>query len=359
MKIKWEGYLGKNHSWSVVGQNICRALIAQKHTVHLVSTNGYEHLPPDLQPYIVTKPHQTYDIQLSYTAMHNFKQYFSRGDRNRFAIWNYEFDIIPFGMAKYVNYVDCFMPSSKFFYDICLKNKIPPEKMTIVPHGVDWNRFENAVPMKIPTDKRHKFLMNFGQPHIRKNIDGALEAFGRAFTKNDDVCLVIKAVDKPPTSSFEVNFGTLYRKFCQKYPNHAECVILDQYIPKIEQLYRACDALFMIPNAEAFFFPALEMLAAGGTVITSNYGGQLDFLTHDNALLIGGQMVRAPIMAQYWSGSPYASMFAPDINQAVEALRVCCRDMDMLKQKSQMSVESLKPKFSWDVIATQITNRAK
>jgi glycosyltransferase involved in cell wall biosynthesis len=110
----------------------------------------------------------------------------------------------------------------------------------------------------------------------------------------------------------------------------------------------------MLPNAEAFFLPALEMLAAGGTVVTSNYGGQLDFLTEDNSLLVNGKMIRAPKEAQYWNASPYASMFEPNTDEAAEKLQYCTKNISELKIKSQQSCLEIKKKFSWDAVVNQI-----
>lgn len=355
MKVKIQGFLSKNHSWAFVNQNIARALIKRNHEVHLNSTNGQEHFPSDLLPFLRKDLDKHYDLAISYTYMRNFPQYLG-GARKKFGIWNYEFDVLPEGSAKYAAMVDKFLPSSKFFYDVCLKNKISPQCMKILPHGVDWERFTQAEPLPLRTDKKHKFLVNFGQPHIRKNIPGTLEAFGRAFTKKDDVCLVIKCVDKKPERTFEISFRDAFNDFKKKFPNHAECLVLTEFIPEIERLYKACDGLFMLPHAEAFFLPALEMLAAGGVVITSNYGGQLDFLTRENAILIDGKMIRAPKEAQYWSSSVYSSMFEPNLDEAAKALQDCCSRMEEIKKEKLSNLNEIKNKFNWDNVAGLIEN---
>src|SRR5574338_1087989 len=120
MKICWFGFLGKNHSWSIVAQNISRELVKLGHDVDLFSTNGDQHFPDDLRPYlkgfidentqvtpdnfpqmVASKLNATYDMQLSYTALRNFDNYFIRGNKNRFGIWNYETTILPKAFAKY------------------------------------------------------------------------------------------------------------------------------------------------------------------------------------------------------------------------------------------------------------------
>lgn len=361
MRIKIQQFLFKElHSWRNVGLGIGRALLKAGHDVEFISSNGIDpiFLPKDLEPFVRENPTGKYDMQVSYTAMFNFDRYLQKeyGD-NRFGIWNYEFDNLPVGMSKYALGIDKFLPSSKFFYDICLKGKIPSDKMDILPHGVDWDRFENAQPMVLKTNKKVKFLLNIAQPHIRKNITGALNAFGKAFTNKDDVCLVLKVVDKEPKAPFEESFSKIFKVFEAKYPNHAECLVIKDYVPSIESLYKACDALFMIPNAEAFFLPALETLAAGKIVITSNYGGQLDFLNDKNSFLIDGKMVRAPQAAQYWNANVQSSMFQPDENKAVETLRYVANNINSINLEKPS--DEFKKKFSWDGVAEQLIGYCK
>lgn len=352
MKVKIQQFLfGQNHSWSVCGKETARALIKRGHEVHLVSTDGIQekYVDFDLQPYIKTQLDADYDMQFSYTAMLNFPKYLAHGKKNRFGLWAYEFDSLPKGFAKYYKCTDKFLVPSTFFYNICIKNGIPADAMRVIPHGVDFDRFRNAKPMELKTDKKYKFLVNVAQPHIRKNLKGTLEAFGLAFTNQDDVCLVIKVADKKPDKAFEVCFSDEFKAFKKKFPNHADCLVIKDFIPKIENLYKSCDALFMLPHSEAFFFPAAEMLASGGLVITSNYGGQLDFLNKDNSILINGKMIRAPKNAQYWTPSTYSSMFQPDLNEAAEELQKCIKNFDAIKKEKLANLSpEFKQYFNWD-----------
>jgi glycosyltransferase involved in cell wall biosynthesis len=216
---------------------------------------------------------------------------------------------------------------------------------------VDWELFKTTEPMKLNTTKSVKILVNLAQPHIRKNMMGTLNAFGKAFTKKDYVCLVLKVVDKQVKAPFEQSFSELFKIFNAKYPNHAECLIIKDYVPSIESLYKACDILFMLPTAEAFFLPAIEALAAGCVVITSNYGGQLDFLTKENSFLINGKMVRAPQQAQYWTPSVYSQMFQADEDEAARVLRDVVENLSDVKKNIQKPTDELKKKFSWDSVA--------
>lgn len=355
MKICLQQFLGKNHSWSLVGQNIARALVKQGHEVHLNSTNGYEHFPVDLISLI--KPHldKSYDAQISYTAMKNFPYYLSHGDKNRFGIWNYETTILPYGFSKYYQFTDKMLPSSNFSKKIFIDSGIPETHLTVVPHGADLHAFQTTVKHPLKNKKRFKILANIAQPHVRKNIPGLLEVFGQAFTKEDDVCLVAKvSVKKQPEMQFDVDFYSLLKSFKRKYPKHAEIEVITEFIPNIAELYNSCDAVFSMTHAECFWLPGIEGMAANKLVIAPRYGGQLDFMSDDNSLLIPGKIICSPRNMQYWTTSSFAAMFEPDIKEASKLLQLAYHDYDVLLGKFSPEMQKAVSIYSWDNVATQI-----
>lgn len=356
MKVCLQQFLGKNHSWSIVGQNIARSLLKQGHEVHLNSTNGYEHFPKDLVSNVNLKLDKDYDMQISYTAMKNFPHYLSHGDKNRFGIWNYETTVLPYGFSKYYQYTDLMMPSSNFSKKIFADSNIPESHMVVIPHGADLDAFKTNVKYPVKTKKKFKILANIAQPHIRKNIPGLLEVYGKAFTKKDDVCLIAKvSIKKEVEMQFDVDFNMLLKSFKRKYPNHAEIEIITEFIPNIAELYNSCDAVFSMTHAECFWLPGIEGMAAGKLVIAPNYGGQLDFMSGDNSLLIPGKTICSPKNMQYWTTSPFAAMFEPDINAAVTLLQQANTDYSSLMQKFSPEMKKAVDVYSWDNVAVKIT----
>lgn len=379
MKISWMGFLAKNHSWSVVSQNICRQLIKNGHDVHMFSTNGISHFPEDLKPFLrgyTEEPKDgdykvygnmldsEYDMQLSYTSMINFPDYFRNGSKNRFGIWCYEFagkNSLPTGFAKNYRYVDKLLPPSNFAKKVFLDSGIPESAMEMIPHGFDSSKYlDNSRPVyDLKTNKKFKILANIAQPHIRKNLEGLLEAYGRAFTSKDDVCLVLKIVDKEPQQPFEVSFKKIYNNFCQKYKNRAEVKIINHFIDDIDTLYRATDALFTMTRSECFFFPGIEAIASNNIVICSNWGGQLDYLSNDNALLIEGKEVQAPPQALYWESKLKTYYFEPFIDDAVEKLRYAYQNADILKNKFSKNSQNIIEEYSWENVTNKIIKLCK
>ena len=349
MKVCFEQFLGTNHSWSLVGQNLARSLVKKGHEVHLCSTNGYEHFPEDLKPNVKAKLDRAYDMQVSYTAMFNFPRYLSHGNKNRFGIWNYETTVLPKGFAKYYKCTDKFLPSSEFSRKVFVENGIPDEHMVVVPHGIDTEAFSADKKYPLSTKKKIKILANIAQPHIRKNIPGLFEAFGRAFTSVDDVCLVAKvSVKKQPEMQFDIDFYRILSAFKQKYKNHAEIEVITNFIPDIAELYQACDVVFSATHAECFWLPGLESMASGKLTIAPRWGGQLDFMNDDNSLLIDGKSIMAPKSMQYWSSSPYAAMFEPNLDEAARLLRQAYENYDELMKRFKPGIDKVRSLYTWD-----------
>lgn len=376
MQICWQGFLGNNHSWSVVAQHISRNLIRLGHKVDLFSTNGIKHFPDDLKPYLkgyVEENHgmhldqlnryadqflqKQYDCQLSYTFLKNFQYYFSRGNKNRFGIWTYEFagkNAIPSGYSKCHKFVDKVLAPTQFSKQIFLDSGMPSEVIKVIPHGVDIERFKSAGKYQLKTNKRFKILANIAQPHLRKNLPGLLTAFGKAFTKKDDVCLVLKVVDKLPQQQFEVSFRDIFNIFELNYKNHAEIEIITEFIPEIESLYNACDAVFTMSFAEGFYLPGLESFAANKLTIAPNYGGQLDFMTEDNSLLIPGQISIADPKMLYWAQSMKTTIFRPNTDKAADILRAAYDNYDNLMERFIPNMKKTLVDFTWEKVAKDI-----
>jgi len=373
MKILWHGFASKNHSWSLVAQNISRSLIKLGHQVDIFSTNGIKYFPEDLKNNLIgyveegssnlngRLPDNEYDCQLSYTALRNFPNYFQRGNKNRFGIWCYEFagkNALPNGFAKNYKFVDKLVPPSTFAKQVFLDSGIPESAMKVIPHGIDLNEFESVEPYKLNVDKKYKILINIAQPHIRKNFMGALDAIGKAFTNKDDVCIVLKIVDKPVQAPFEVSAMACINSIKSKYKNYPQIKIIKDFIPNISSLYKSVDICYTLTHAECFHFPSLEGMAAGNVVIAPNWGGQLDFLNENNSLLISGKEIPAPPNALYWESKIGTKYFNPSIDDAVDKLRFAIQNYDNVKEKFNSINQEMIKKYTWDEVAKQFLEMA-
>jgi len=366
MKILIRQFLGKNHSWSCVGWGIARGLLKLGHTVELFSTDGIKHLPKDLEHYLIgyteenkpqifgKLPDKTYEAQISYTGMKNFPVYLNAGTKNRLGTWIYEWfgkNSLPTGFAKYYKYCDYLCSPSQFGKQIFMDNGIPETVIKVIPHGINADDYQKTSTIKLPTQKKFKLLANIAQNHRRKNIPGLLEAYGKAFTSKDDVCLILKAKDKPITMQFEVSLKDCLSRFYQQFSHHAEIKVFSEYVDDISDLYRSVDAVYTASHCEGFYMPGLEALAAGKINIVPNWGGQLDFLNDSNALLIDGKETRADSRSLYWENKNNTIWFQPSIDDAVEKLRYAYQNYEKLNEQIDKGRQNVYHAYDWPVIA--------
>jgi glycosyltransferase involved in cell wall biosynthesis len=367
MRIKIQQFLfGQCHSWACVGQNLGRALIKLGHNVEFVSTDGFEDrfVPSDLIPFVRREPSGIYDCQISYTAPHNWPNYLRWGTKNRFGIWNYEYNnkrsddnylALLQGFSKFYKSTDLVLPSSNFSKDVFVSIGIPEDKMVVIPHGINIEDFESDNKFKLNTNRAKKILLNIAQPHRRKALHLALRAFGKAFTKDDDVCLVAKVFKhNKKDHPFDIDFPALFKTFQTKFPRHAEVEFVYSYITNIADIYKSCDINFSATHAECWHLPSLEALASGTINVVPRYGGQLDFCNDDNSLLIDGSIVRAPRDHQYWEFNPFAVHFEIDTDDAAKQLQIAVSEFDSLKNKLSENMKSTAARFTWDAAALKI-----
>jgi glycosyltransferase involved in cell wall biosynthesis len=370
MKVCMKQFFGACHSWSIVGQNIARSLIKQGHTVDLFSTNGNKYFPEDLRPNLIgyvdeknaivgSNPGNDYEMSVSFTALKNMGSYLGHSPKNRFGIWCYEFagkNALPNGFAKCYKDCDRLLPPSSFAKQVFLDSGIPSSAMTVIPHGINFDEVDAAIPYELKTKKNTKILVVIGQVHRRKNLQGLLDMYGKAFTNKDDVCLVLKVQDRPPTQPFELSFGEIYHTFHDRYKSHAEVEIIREFIPNMFSLYKVCDIVFTATFCEAFYIPGLESNALGLINIAPNYGGQVDFLNNDNSLLIDGKEFFVPIDHLYWHRKPGTIAFAPHIDDGIDKLRHAVENKSALLAKFKSNIDIIRSKYNWDTITSQILN---
>ena len=369
MKILAFGYNGGNHSWAHTSQNICRSFKKLGHEVHIFSTNGIKHFPEDLKenlkgyvevnqfapPEKTTSLLKEYDLSISYTAPKNFQQYLYRGIK-KYGIWTAEFsgrNSLPPGFCKNYKYVNKILAPSNFSKNIFIENNVPEEYLEVIPHGYSSSFINRTESINIKTDRKFKFLINYGQLHKRKNISSVLEAWGRAFTDKDDVVLVAKLAIKPATNPFEITWSTVFETFKKKYKNHAPIIIIQDFIPDISDIYRSCNALISF-GSEGFNLPVLECVASKKIPVCLDKGPHLDFTNENNAVYVKSTEVRAPVDYQYWQPSPYAKMFQPDINDAAEKLQYVFKNEVSLIQKFNNEQNRIRQEYSWDNIVQKI-----
>ena len=130
--------------------------------------------------------------------------------------------------------------------------------------------------------KKYKFL-HISSCFPRKGIECLLAAYGSSFSITDDVSLIIKTFPNPHNKVFDLL--KYHKSINKKYP-HIEIIEEDLKPSQIKSLYLQSDCLIAPSHGEGFGLPIAEAMALDLPVLTTGWGGQLDFVDNSNCWLI-------------------------------------------------------------------------
>lgn len=125
-----------------------------------------------------------------------------------------------------------------------------------------------------PTKETPFVFLHVSSCFPRKGVDILLEAYARAFRRDDPVRLVIKGFPNPHN---EVPEQIARLKSID--PQAPDILMVNRDMPAADlvQLYAAADAMVLPTRGEGFNMPAAEALAAGLPLVVTGYSGHTDF----------------------------------------------------------------------------------
>jgi len=266
----------------------------------------------------------------------------------------FETDRLPPDWVQACRRMDEIWVPSRFNAETFASSGVPPEKLRVLPLGVDTRRFRPGLPpLSIPGARGFVFLANFAWQQ-RKGWPILVEAFVREFRPWEDVTLVLKTL--PVFHTREAVRAQLHR-FIRRLgftPGETAPIILDQRVlpqDALPRLYAACDAFVLPTRGEGWGFPFLEAMACGKPVIGTAWSSLLDFLHPGNAYLIeieGLEPVRGPVeLHRFYRGHRWAK-------PSVEHLRALMRHVFEHPQEARARGRQarLEVEQRWDVTAT-------
>ena len=153
--------------------------------------------------------------------------------------------------------------------------------------GLDhMNEVQASTDFKVVA-KKYKIL-HISSCFPRKGIDILLNAYSNSFTNSDDVSLIIKTFDNPHN-----NVNELIEELKRTNAYLPDIIVIkDELTPEqIKSLYLQSDVLVSPSRGEGFGLPIAEAMLLGVPVITTNWGGQVDFCNQNNSWLIDYEFV--------------------------------------------------------------------
>ena len=231
--------------------------------------------------------------------------------------------------------------------------------MAVVGDGTDHCQIKQAgvPPHSLPDGFR---FLHVSSCFPRKALDIILAAFGEAFAGDADVALVIKTFPNPHN---EVEQQVA--RFREAYPSGPMLSVFqdDWSAAEMAGLYRDCHAYVAPSRGEGFGLPLAEAMMHRLPVITTDWGGHLDFCSADNSWLIPSRLTMATTHLTL-PGSLWAE---PDQSALADTMRIVreamargskSRHARALELKNKLNrAEETVASLTWDVVAAK-TQRA-
>ena len=196
---------------------------------------------------------------------------------------------------------------------------------------------------------------DFGED--RKDISKTIKIFYESFAnKKKQPALILKTNG--------AGFSILDREECLDKINHIKSKFPKDWnlpnvyllhgslsIEEMNQLYNhpKVKAFVSLTHGEGFGRPMLEASMVGLPVITSAWSGQMDFLSSEDSMLLGGDLVDVP-KSQHWNDIiiPDSKWFNVNEQQAYRAMNYCFESYDDVKNKALNLMKINREKFTLD-----------
>jgi glycosyltransferase involved in cell wall biosynthesis len=252
------------------------------------------------------------------------------------------------------NRVDEIWAPSNYVKRVYVESGVPPEKIHVIPWGIDPAIYAPEVPARIlPTAKQFLFLF-VGGTIARKGFDLLLAAYLAEFCPDDDVCLVVKDIG---AQSFYRD--STYKKVIEKAianPQNPQILYLDEVMTEgqLASLYVACHCFAAPYRGEGFGLPVLEAMASGLAVIVPRGGATDDFVTDETGILLPACLVKEEFCADIGC-SPSQLEVAP--NDLRHAMREAFENRSRTEAIGRRASQFVRTHFTWKHTAALMSSR--
>lgn len=221
----------------------------------------------------------------------------------------------------------------------------------VMPLGVNPDFYNPQIKPFRPSD-RYTFLSVFEWGE-RKAGEVLLEAYHKAFSKNDDVLLIAKVINTDGSINVRQQINAL------NLPSDGPPVAMlyNQELPvhQMGSLYRSADCFVSATRGEGWGMPMIEAMACGLPVIATDWSAHTDFINSDVAYpLQVEKMIPAVAKCPYYEGFRWAQ---PDVDHLVHLMRHVYENREEAAVKGQKSSAWVLGNWTWQHAARKIADR--
>ncbi len=359
-----EGPFDSSYSLAIVNRELALALAQEGESISLQSRDGPGPTSPDkaflrANPVIETMWRQGLALERPQVALRNqFPPLVAdmKGEVRGLACYAWDESGFPTEHVRAFNSsLNLVTVTSQFVAKILRDNGVRTP-IRVVGDGVDQisrrDRICNTAQPNLLASKfnvQNEFcFLHVSSGHARKGVDVLLNAWAKAFHREDNVVLVIKTSPNP-----HQKIGAKIAALSESNPNHARIVLIDEELAEqaTYELFQRADVIACPTRGEGFGLPMAEAFAVGKPVITTAYGGQMDFCNSQNAWLCDFDFA----YAQTHLNIPSSVWAEPRLESLIECLRSAhAASSEERTSRGKAGRSYVLSNFSWKNVAQRV-----
>lgn len=259
----------------------------------------------------------------------------------------FETDRIPPEWVAWLEHVDEVWVPSQFNCRTFAGSGVDSAKLRVFPLGVD-TEFFRPVEERLEVAGRQGFCFIYVFPFDwRKGFDLLLAAYRAEFRGQEDVTLVLK------TQSEYHAPGELKRLILGENGEQGlpRLVVLAEPMDRMQlrRLYNTCDLYISTERANGWGLPCMEVMAMGKPAAAIHWGGNTEFMTEANSLLIRptGRLVpvddRLVAARPLYRGHRWAEVRVEEVRRV---MRLAYDRRDLLARVARQGMQDVRNSYS-------------
>ena len=247
-----------------------------------------------------------------------------------------ESDAIGDSWIQQCNKMDYVVVPNEFQYNVFRNAEIPGEKLQIIPHGTETEKFPYY-----HRPERDIFTFGIaGYLNERKGVFEVIQAFASEFDPDEPVRLLLHSTN--------LDFG--YYLYFSDSRIVTDCVLLSPQ--DLNKWYKSLDCFVFPSKAEGIGQPPREAMATGLPVILTNYSGLEEIATDDISYplqprkLVAGLNPHSIEQPGHWAEI--------DIQELMYQMRYVYEHQEEAKRKGARAAKTIRARYSWTIAAKKM-----
>lgn len=259
--------------------------------------------------------------------------------------WWWELDRLPADWRRWAACMHEIWVSSEFLHEV-FSRELPGKIVRLVPLPI-------AAPAPSPLTRADfdlpadRFIVlaafDLQSGRVRKNPEGAIVAFRRAFPDPDAAHLVLKVTG----SGSAPQDAARLRALVAGMPN---VTLIDRFLPAadLSALVGLSDVFLSLHRAEGLGLFLAEAMWLGRPIVATGWSGVLQLVDDSHAMLV--RYAKVPVRPGEYAWVPAGAQWAePDLDHAAECLRRLAADPGLRAELGRRGLEKARREFDLEV----------